>query len=308
MRLSIVSLSAAAFGLLVATSQAAPVELKLKFPTGQVDKLSMNMDLDQTISADVLPAPQQQKIKMGMDMTLKVLKSDSDGADVEMTFDRMSMGLNAAGRDMKFDSATDKQSADNPLSGMGAVVGAKLTVHFGPDGKVDKVSGVDEMTKKLSAAAGGGPAAQMVQQAMGEDQIKQQFNSAFAEALPKKPVDKGDTWESTITQNTAGMAMKMKTENKLVDFEEKNGHKIAKIEYSGTGKIEGNAANGPKLKADELTQKGTKTFDLERGFFSNSDMEQKMKGTMSITGPMGDISLKMDQTVNAKITVTPGSK
>ena len=304
MRLSILSVPAALV-LFVATATAAPVDLVLKFPPGQVDKFVMTMDMDQTITADALPAPQKQKIKMGMDMLLKVAESDDKGAKVEMTFDRMNMSMSMLGKEMSFDSAKDKPAADNPLSGMAGIVGVKLTLHFTPAGKVDKVEGIDEMVKKLTAKPGNAIAGQMLKQAMNEDQIKQTFNSGFAEALPGKAIEIGDTWESNVSQNVGGMAMKMKSQNKLVAVEEQGGHKIAKIEFTGDGKLEGAPAGGPKLKLDQLKQKGTKLFDLDRGAFSQADTEQSMKGSMSIPGPNGDISMKMDQTATIKVSVKP---
>lgn len=303
-----ISSAVAALLCLTAPASAAPVSLTLKFPAGQVDKLSTTMDMDQTLTADILPAPQKQKIKMGMDMLLKVLSSDDNGATVEMAFDRMSMGMSMLGKDMSFDSEKDKPSADNPLSGLGALVGVKLTVHFAKDGKVDKVEGIDEMKKKLAGDASNQVAAQILKQTMNEDQLKQTMNAAFAEAIPPKPVDKGDTWESNVTQNTGGMAVKMKAENKLVDIEEKGGHKIAKIEFTGEGKIEGAPGGLSKLKADQLTQKGTRYFDIDRGAFTETDMEQTLKGSMTVPTPNGDTAIKLDQTLSAKMTLKPAEE
>ena len=64
-------------------------------------------------------------------------------------------------------------------------------------------------------------------------------------------------------------------------------------------------AGGPKVKMDTMTQKGTKLFDLDRGTFSQTDMEQTMKGSMTVPTPNGDVALKMDQSLNAKITMKP---
>jgi Family of unknown function (DUF6263) len=303
MRTSFISVPAALM-LLSASVWAAPVSLAIKFPAGQVDKFAMTMDMDQTITSDALPGPQKTSAKMGMDMLLKVLESDDKGAKVELTFDRMNIKMSMFGQEIAFDSAKDKPAASNPLSAIGTIVGSKLTMHFTPGGKVDKVEGVDDVVKKLSAQPGAG-AGQMLKQMMSEDQIKQMFNSGMAETLPGKPVDIGDIWESNVSANVNGMAMKMKSENKLVGVEEQGGHKIAKIEFSGDGKLEGAAAGGPKVKMDTMTQKGTKLFDLDRGTFSQTDMEQTMKGSMTVPTPNGDVALKMDQSVNAKITMKP---
>src|SRR5260221_6765832 len=189
MKISIMSVPAVLM-LIAASVWAAPVNLAIKFPAGEVDKFAMTMDMDQTITSDALPAPQKQKVKMDLDVLLKVLESDDKGAKVEMTFDRMSISMSMFGQEMAFDSAKDKPAASNPLSPIGIIVGSKLTLHFAPGGKVDKVEGVDDVAKKLSAQPGAaGPGAgQMLKQMMSEDQIKQTFNSGFAETLPGKPV------------------------------------------------------------------------------------------------------------------------
>ena len=295
--------SALALALLVATASAAPVTLALKFTPGQVEKMAVTNDMDQTISADVLPALRQQKIKLAMESTLKVIKADKDGATVDVTFDHVAMSLSMLGNDMSFDSAKDKPDPANPLSSLSGIVGVKLTLHFTPAGKVDKVEGADAIAKKLGAAPGGAVASKFV----GEDQVKQMFNMSFADSLPAKPVAVGDTWENNISENVGGMALKMKNNNKLAAIDSKDGHEVAKIEFTGEGKLDGNAPGGAKVKVTELSQKGTKLFDIERGCFSSITGEQTMKGAATVPGPSGDIKMKMDVKVKSKTTFTPGS-
>lgn len=304
MRLSIIPTSLLFIATTVSALSAEPVTMKLKFAAGQVDKLSMTMDLDMTISGDALPAPKKQTVKMGMDLTLKVVAADDKGATVELTYDRMSLQLSAEGRELKFDSAADMASGENPLSGLGAIVGGKLTLHFDADGKATQVDGGDELAKKAAGATNGGLAVQLLQEQLNADRIKHMFNSRFADALPSKPVDVGGTWDSNAVQTIDGLNVKLTTTNKLVAIDEKAGHKIAKIEYTGTGTVDSSAAGEPKLKVTELTVKGTNSFDLDRGFFSDCDTQQKMKGSIV----RNKTTLTMDQTVNSKLTITAGAK
>jgi hypothetical protein len=291
-------------GMTAAAASAEPVTMKLKFPAGQVDKLAMTMDLDMTISGDALPAPKKQTVKMGLDLTLKVTNSDDKGAVVELTYDRMSLQASVEGRDLKFDSAADMASGENPLSGLAAIVGGKLTLHFDADGKLAKVDGSDELAKKAAGATNGGLAVQLLQEQLNADRIKHMFNSRFADALPTKPVDVGGTWDSNSVQNVDGLNVKLTTTNKLLTIDEKAGHKIAKIEFTGSGTIDTAAGGEPKLKVSELTAKGTNSFDLDRGFFSDSDTQQKLKGSII----RNKSTLNMDQTVNSKLTITSGAK
>ncbi|HKD35348.1 MAG TPA: DUF6263 family protein, partial [Pirellulales bacterium] len=144
------------------------------------------------------------------------------------------------------------------------------------------------------------------QQTMNEDHLKQTINGAFADAIPSKPVDIGDSWQSSVTQNImGGMAIKMTAENKLAAVEDKGGHKIAKIEFNGVGKIEGAAAGAPKLKADEITQKGNRYFDIDRGAFTEMKEDQTLKGSMTLQTPNGETTIKIDKTTSAKMTLKP---
>jgi hypothetical protein len=287
--------------LLVASASAAPVTMAIKFPPGRVQKMTTTMDMDQTMSGGPLPAAMKQKMKMGMDATLKVVSADNSGATVEVTYDQVRMSMSMAGKEMSFDSSKDKASADNLLSDVAGILGVKLTLRFGPDGIVNKVEGTDAMMKKLSTGPGGAIMAKSLSDSFGENQVKQMFNGSLAETLPKKPVAIGDQWESTSSQSMGGMKIKITADNKLKGVEDKNGHKIATIEFSGDGKIDGSAPGGVTIKADQLTQKGTKQFDLDAGCFTQTDMEQQLKGEVTVPGGAG-AAMKIEQTVNAKST------
>ncbi len=298
-------LAPAAVILLVTSASAAPYTMVLRFPVGQMDKMTIAMDVDQTISSDVPPAPppQQKKSKIGTELTLRVISSDESGASVEMTYDRIQVSRSIDGKEIAFDSAKGKAGTGNPYSDVAVVVGAKLTVHLTTEGKVDRLEGVDEWVKKMSQQIGGRLAANAAKQVMGEDRIESIFNAGFAGALPGKPVEIGATWQSNVSQNVYGMAVKMKTENKLVAVDGKNGHKIAKIEVAGNGVRDGNVPGDAELKLVQFDIKGTRSFDLDRGCFTETDTGIRMKGNITVPGPKGEMSV--DSVINTKTSLTP---
>ena len=103
-----------------------------------------------------------------------------------------------------------------------------------------------------------------------------------------------------------GVKIKSKIDSKLTRLVEARGHIVAQIEFTGDGKLDGNGPPGVKFDLDQLTQKGTKEFDIDGGYFTRIEMDQKLKGDISASSSMGDIKLKLAQTLKEKIIVTPG--
>ncbi len=288
---------------------AAPVELKLKFPPGHTDHITMSMETKQTVASEALPAAQKQDISMTWDSDLKFGASDSEGSTADMTYGRIRMKVKVGPTELSFDSDKKDDNAKNPLAGpLSAMVGVTLKLHFKTDGKVDKVEGIEEVVKRLEAQPNGAMGAQLLKQAMNSKQMKDTFNSSFAEGLPGKPVSIGDTWTSEQSQDVGGSALKMKQDSKLVAIETEGGHQVAKIEFTGSGKLDtANLPGGAKMTINELSQEGTKTFDIDRGWFSGADMTQKMKADSTANLPGGKtMTMKIDQDAKIKIKLAPG--
>jgi hypothetical protein len=275
-------------------SAAEPITFAIKFPAGEVDHQTNSIEMDQTISSPILPAPKKQSMKMSAKTTFKPIKTDAAGSEVEVTYDSVKLS----------GSMLPQAASDELDKTLAAFVGQKITLHFSPEGKVDKVDGVDAIVAKLPA--GGGQAA--VKQFLSDDRIKEQYNVATAQILPTKPVNIGDTWETEISHKMSAVEVKIKSQVKLVGVDDRDGHKIAKLEFSGKGKLEAAVAAGaPKLNFDQLDQSGTAEFDLTRGWLTSQIVDQRTKGDMKITGPGNTpIALKIEQTVKGSTTLTTG--
>lgn len=283
---------AGAFASAGPTSAAEPIAFTIKFPPGQIDHQTVSMDMDQTISSPLLPAPKKQTMKMTAKTTLKQVKSDASGSTVEVTYDSVKLSGSMLGQ-----AASDE--LDKTLS---AFVGEKITLHFAPNGKADKVDGVDTIVNKLPAGVG----QTAIKQFLSDDRIKDQFNSGIEQILPTKPVSVGDTWETDISHKVSAVEVKIKSEVKFVGLDEVDGHKLAKLEFTGKGKLEvAGAAGTPKFNVQQFDQNGTAEFDLTRGWISLQKVDQHMVGDVNLNIGPNPASMKIDQAVKVTSTLTP---
>ncbi len=286
---------------------AAPVELKLKFPAGQTDHITMTTDSKQTISSEVLPAPLQQDMSMTCDSELKFLAGDAQGATAEMTYKRIRMSIKMASKEMAYDSDKKEDNSSLIAGPMSALVGLTMKIHFTSSGKIDQVSGLEDAVKKLDAA-GAAPGAQMAKQFLNSKQMTSMLNSSFGLGLPDKPVNVGDTWKSSDTQEFNGASLKLDTESKLSSVDDQAGHQIAKIDFKATGKLDAsNLAGGAKMSISEMKLEGTRQFDVTRGWFTESDTKQTMKADSTISRGGQSMTMKIEGVSTSKTVDTPAA-
>lgn len=289
--LSIPALVVAA-GLAAGSASAEPITFQVKFPAGEVDNQTNTVEMDQSISGEFLPAPKSQSMKMVAKTTLKPIKSDASGSVVELTYDSM-----------KLSGSTVQTAEDEMDKTLSAFLGKKITLHYTPAGKVDKVEGVDAILAKLPPGAG-----QVIKALLNEDRIKDEFNSGVQQLLPDKPVSVGDSWKTEITHQIGKTAVKIKSDVTLKSIENRDGHKIAKLEFTGKGDFDTSGLPGAaRLSFDNLDQTGTAEFDLTRGWLTSQVVDQTMKGNMQLH--LGDKTVKMnlDQSIKAKTIMAPAA-
>ena len=275
---------------------AEPVTFAIKFPPGQIDRESTSVEMDQTISGDALPAPRTQSSKKLSSDTLTLIESNAMGSTVKMTYGKST----ASGVGVDVSGDNDKAAA---------AVGESITLHFSPTGRIEKVEGLDAIEAKIRAQSGQG--AGPPQLLLSADGIKELYNSPLDQFLPRTPVRIGDTWESEISRKYPAPAAKIKNKVKLVDVEERNGHRIAKLEFTGAVSMEDDLAFGGgvgKIKFDRCEQDGTAEFDLTRGWWTVLAVEERNNGKMLINPPGGrSLSFTFTQTLKARIVTKPES-
>jgi hypothetical protein len=272
---------------------AEPIAFMVKFPVGEADRQTNSVDIDQTVSSDAIPTPQNISIKLSAKTLLKPIKSDATGSLVEVTYEGVKMSESVARVSGELDKA------------LATIVGQKITLHFTPAGRVDKVEGVDAIVAKLPA----GEQQAAAKRFLDAEHIKEEYNTPFEQLLPLKPVNIGDAWDTEISLKASIAEIKVKSHVKFAGIDERDGHKIARLEFTGTGALQPSAAlTAHQSAVDRLAQNGTAQFDLTRGWLISESVDQQMKVTTQLKAPGGkSVSLKIDQTVKSRTTTTPAT-
>jgi len=280
---------------LFAAPAPAQVELAWKFKSGDTFYAQTEMTMKQSVN--VLGMNQNIDTKMTVTLGFAVKAVNGDDVVLEQTFE----GTKVDG---------------NPLAGMmeeamDKIKGLKISFTFNAKTHdISKIEGAKDMIKKLTED--NPQMAQMMGSIMNEDALKQQLAGIFT-FLPKKPVNKGDSWDNKSTVSLGPLGA-FKTEQKFT-YEgqvDKDGKKLEKI--VGTGKMtyvspkekekdgKENAAMPFEIvkadfKADDI--KTTFYFDAGAGRLSSSETKNKFKGAMTISAQGMEIAMEMEQEQDA---------
>ena len=262
------------------------VLLQIKWPVGNRYVYRMDMDQHGTNHIPQLPKPMQQDVTMAMTYALSVLKETADaGRELEMEFLANEMEVKMGDQIvMSFDSKeSSKNEAQNPMAApFRKMIGSKVRLLVGADGKVEKVVGLDEWLSTVTGD-GAGPAGQMLTQQFNEGFFRQLGD--FGRSLSAKPVAVGDTWPLKVEFPT-GPAGKIAVDAKITlkGWEDHEQHKCAILESRGTLKGTVGDAAGPmgKMSIDQGKITGRSWFDPELGAMIDyvSDQAIRIKGEM----------------------------
>lgn len=278
------------------------VKLRLNLEAGKTYKIVQiaTQDITQTIMG------QEQKIHQETSTfyDYKVLSKNASGEmKIEVTYTRVKFKQDGPNGLTEYDS-DDKTAEANPATqGHAALIGKQFTMLITPMGKVKELEGIDQMLSDMIDDMGV-PDAQNQQL---KETLKGQFGTEAMRAnmeksmalYPKKKVKVGDTWEVN-TEMASPFAMVMNNSYKLVEI--KNG--LAKVQLTSTMK---SAPNGAPMKTGEMkmtfkldgSQSGVVFIDTQTGLTTKSDIDQDMKGDVSID--MGGQSMEFPMKIKGKV-------
>jgi hypothetical protein len=246
---------------------------------------------------------------IGMGETFKVTDVDDEGAmTIKASFGPVYMKVEGPQGTFEYDSEDPPDEVPLPAQGMAALVGCSFTVKFTPEGKIEELTGVDEMFDKIIEAIEL-PDEQMKDQ-MIEDMKKQFGGDALKEMMenmtaifPDEPVGVGDFWKQKMAI-TRGFPMIIESTFTLAGREDG----VAELEVEST--IQPNPDAEPmkmggmtmkiKLKG---TQEGTLKIDEATGWFVEGKITQEMEGEMVMSGAPG-MEEEMSLPMRIKSTIT----
>ena len=298
------------------TPPTGPVELKLKWPTGQ--RVVQDMDMKMKTETDVpgQPQPIKQDIAMGQKYLMTVLKETADGGhEVEMEFLSARMSMEMGGKTiLDYDSTKKSAESDkNPVAGIfGNVVGSKIQYFLDVSNNVERIEGVDEMMNRVSAGASPAEVAPL-KSIYTEGYFKQMMSSS--RYLPPKPVAPGDTWPVQLEFPMGAMGtFELDYTFTFERWETHGKRNCARLEFQGTMKTKsGSAATAPGLTMNirNGSTSGVSWFDPELGIIIESQMNQDM--TINMTIPQNPraksgaaaqpqhLTTQMSQAINIKL-------
>lgn len=268
-----------------------PVELKVKWTSG--NRLVQRMDMTQQVItfAPRMPRPMTNDVTMGQDFAVSVLDERKDGGrDLELEFLSMQIQVTMGERSvLNFDShgeASDDERS-SMMAGFRQLVGLKIKVSVDASNQVEKVEGLQEFKSRILTNA---PmqARALFEGIFSEDYFKQMVN--YRQALPDKPVSPGDTWpmQAEIAMGALGL-VQVEARYTFRKWEKREKRNCALLEYDGTIKMKpgkGGGFMGMNMSFDDSKTSGKSWFDPEAGMFVESAIKQDMKMVMTIPGQM----------------------
>jgi len=199
---------------------------------------------------------------------------------------------------LRFDSMNPAVPNEGPgVDVLQRVVGGKIRFLLGPDGQVEKTSGLEELLGQNPNGGNRGPAWRGnlmgggLQRLYGEDYLKQIVEVG---ALPPGPVRVGDTWtrRRELEVGLVGRVAAVTT-NTFRGWQVREGRSCARIDFAGTLTLKTNIASGglplSGLSLEEGRVSGKAWFEPSLGLPLAAEMEQscRIAGTLPNLGRRG---------------------
>jgi hypothetical protein len=262
----------------------------------------MEMNMTTEMKVPNQPDPVKQDIKLTQNYNLSALKKlDAGGWELELEFENETMDVAVGARSvLSFDSTENPaQETNNPVAPiLRAMIGARLQYFTDASGKVEKMGGMDDLLKRITAA-GTSQQRGMFQQMFSEDTLKRY--GSFSEALPNRIVNVGESWSdkndivSTIGTLTLDMNYTFK------NWEQHGDRKCAHVEAVGT--IATKTVSAANVGAVVEVQNGKITgdfwFDPELGMIVDVHNNQDM--TLKITTRNQNLTQQLSQKVRLSL-------
>lgn len=275
----------------VAPVQALKAQEQLQWKLQKGDVFSMKMKQVVKQKTQAFGQVQEVPITSTMDMTWKVTDSSAEDFSVEQTIDRFQLEMQAAGQDLKYDSASDDV---NPLLGPVAaaikpIVGKAFIQRNARSGEVLETV----LPKELEQSEGGAG------NLLSGETLKQMTSQA-ALVFPKEGLVRGKEWETNAEVTNNGITMKLVTKYRYDGTEEVDGRPLHKFHTTVETSIL-KPLPGMEIAIKNQDTQGDLYFDAEAGRMVSAKTEQVLE--MEIRAQGQAIVQTMNQSV--MITVEP---
>jgi RNA polymerase sigma factor (sigma-70 family) len=253
--------------------QNGPANMRIKWPLGK--KYLMRMELHQGTETQLPNQPEPMKIGVDFAQNFDISaqqKLDNGGWQLELEFVKVTMAVLQGGRTiMSFDSAPGSPDADNPAA---AIIGAHLKLFTDATGKIEKIEGLDELTRRIATNAKSQEQA-IFKQMFSEEVVKQY--TSFGEVLPNRSVNMGEDWTVRKDVATSAGAVRVDIKYTFQNWEQHADRLCAHIKTAGeisTKSISAAAGTAMEIKKGKTT--GDLWFDPALGMIVEGNSDQTM--------------------------------
>jgi len=259
--------------------------LKFNLEKGKSYDYEMVMDMDQEVM--------NQKNKIGMTAAYMIDVVDDNGAvkTLDIAYKDFKMNMNVMGQEInidaskKPDSANTNTSENNPMEMMtnafSGIIGKKFTMKVNETGKIEEVTGFEEMIKSMLAGIATNEEMKNAMEASLKNQfsgekIKEMFAPMFS-AYPNKEVKVGDKWSNSY--DLSSQAVRCNSDYMVKSFQGDNVVLDVSSKIEPHGEIGNPALSGMKMNG---TQTGTMTINTKNGLIVDAELNQNLETSGSI--------------------------
>jgi hypothetical protein len=282
-----------------------PVDMKIKWTVGKT--YPMRIELAQSTKTDVpdQPQPVTQNMKLSQGFDISALKElDNGGRQLELKFESESMDVSQGGQSvLSFDSMQRPAlDANNPAAQvLRAMIGARIQYFTDANGKVERMTGVDELTRRVATT--GQPQTQAMFQQMFSEETLKRYGS-FADSLPGHAVNLGDSWpfKEDVSSSIGVLTVELKYTFK--NWEQHGDRKCAHVEAVGdisTKTI--STANGMVVEIKKGKITGEFWYDPVLGMIVEANNDQDL--ALKITTRAQTMSSQFSQQVRVALVDVP---
>jgi len=265
------------------SGEAYTIKMRLNKNDSFVQNLTMNMVTNTAIMGQSMDV----KMKMDIGCLFNVIENTGKEKIIKMTYTKsdikMDMGGKLAGMNQMSDSLLNKNNNN--------IAGKSVTFTLSENNEITSISGADKIIVPDSMDAA---TRQMMEKMFSKEQMNSMFGMIFS-MYPKKPVKAGESWNTDMKLNIAGLDIKTKLKYTLVGV--KNG--LADIDVAGIIAGKGKIAKEAMSMEMDMTgsQKGMLTIKTADGYLNNGSYKMDLKATMEVMGQTIPMTIKGDYTI-----------
>jgi proteasome assembly chaperone (PAC2) family protein len=287
--------------------------LKMNLEKNKVYRFSSTSE--QTIIQTVNGNQQTVDSKTNNAISIKMIDATADFMIAEVHFDTIIYNTNSMGKTTIISSVSEgniksAETADVMSCIMNRLSKNALYVKMDFSGKILEIVNSkmlsDVIMKDTSSITLTGPMASGVKTQinnMVSDQTLKTMVEMFTHYLPGKQVSTGDNWNVTITTNSGGMTLEIKTDYHLAGVSGNNANITAESNIKAAENAGPMISGGATITYDDIKglSKSNISIDTHTGLLVEDNAKTHISGNLGVSGPGFSMQIPMDINGTSKV-------